>query len=107
MSKSTQGTEAAALRAWTLEVGGETFAVVSAPARGHGLATTLTAAERDVVAGLVRGESTRTIARRRGTSERTVANQLAALYAKLGVMSRAELLVYLRDRGMAGCSSTK
>ena len=40
----------------------------------------------------------RAIARRRGTSERTVANQIAALFAKLGVVSRAELLVYLRDR---------
>jgi len=33
----------------------------------------------------------------RSTSERTVANQLAAIYRKLGVSSRAELAARLRS----------
>src|SRR5687767_10242321 len=98
MSKSPRD-ETADLRAWTLEVRGDLVAVVSTPARGRAIARTLTAAERDIVAGLVRGESNRRIAQRRGTSERTVANQIAALFQKLHVMSRAELLVLVRDAG--------
>ena len=88
------------VRAWTLELSGETFAVVRTPVRGHELAPQLTSAELDIVRGLVRGERNRAIAIRRGTSERTVANQIAALYAKLGVMSRTELLVRLRDHAI-------
>jgi len=51
----------------------------------------LTAAERAVAADVLRGWSNRRIAARRGVSERTVANQLAAAYRKLGVRSRLEL----------------
>lgn len=97
MTKSDRTETGHDLRAWTLEVHGELMAVVSAPARGRALAPELTSAERDIVAGLVRGESNRRIAQRRGTSERTVANQIAALFQKLNVMSRAELLVLVRD----------
>ncbi len=39
----------------------------------------------------LRGASNQDIARTRGVSVRTVANQLAAVYRKLGVRSRAEL----------------
>jgi len=99
MSKNAPPETGIDLRAWTLEVAGATVAVVSAPARGRSLTGTLTTAERDIVAGLVRGESNRGIAARRGTSERTVANQIAALFQKLHVMSRAELLVRMRDAG--------
>lgn len=51
----------------------------------------LSAAERAVAQLAIEGASNAVIARRRGTSERTVANQLARLYRKLGVGSRAEL----------------
>jgi len=57
---------------------------------GDGLAS-LTAAERDVALGMLRGESNAEIATRRGGSVRTVANQAAALRKKLGVASRGEL----------------
>jgi DNA-binding CsgD family transcriptional regulator len=52
----------------------------------------LTPAERAVVFGVVRGLSNSEIAAERGTSPRTVANQLHAVFAKLGVSSRAELV---------------
>jgi DNA-binding CsgD family transcriptional regulator len=55
----------------------------------------LTDAERRIVGQLLRGRSDREIARLRGTSPRTVANQLRTLFRKLGVSSRAELVARL------------
>lgn len=52
----------------------------------------LTAAEREVLALLLAGRTNAEIARRRTTSVRTVANQLASLYRKLGVSGRREIL---------------
>lgn len=51
----------------------------------------LTDAERDVVDGVLRGWSNTRIGEGRGTSARTVANQLASVYRKLGVSGRGEL----------------
>lgn len=51
----------------------------------------LTAAERSVVELAVRGLSTPRVAELRDSSARTVANQLNAAYAKLGVSGRREL----------------
>jgi DNA-binding NarL/FixJ family response regulator len=51
----------------------------------------LTSAERQVVEHVLSGRSNAAIARARSTSSRTVANQLAAIYRKLGVSSRWEL----------------
>jgi DNA-binding NarL/FixJ family response regulator len=55
----------------------------------------LTASERDIIARLLRGASNREIARARGTSERTVANQLQRIYRKHAVYSRTELVAQL------------
>lgn len=52
---------------------------------------TLTHAEREVASAVLRGATNKAIARSRGVSERTVANQLARIYDKLRVRSRAEL----------------
>lgn len=49
-------------------------------------------AERTVAECIVRGLSNAEIARTRGTSARTVANQVAALFERTGVQSRAELV---------------
>ena len=54
---------------------------------------TLTPAERAVVAALLAGHSNDEIARARGTALRTVANQVARIFKKMGVRSRAELAV--------------
>jgi DNA-binding CsgD family transcriptional regulator len=50
----------------------------------------LTPTERRVAALVIRGQSTAAITRARGTSPRTIAKQLVAIYAKLGVRSRRD-----------------
>jgi len=55
----------------------------------------LTPAEDAVTRGLVRGLSYEQIARERGTSVRTVANQVRATFRKLEIHSRAELFYKL------------
>jgi DNA-binding CsgD family transcriptional regulator len=59
---------------------------------------TLSCAERTVVLDFLAGASRREIARSRGTSQRTVANQMASIFRKLRVGSRVELLAALRSR---------
>lgn len=58
-------------------------------------AAVLSDAERAVVASILRGERAAAIARERGTSIRTVANQITSIYKKLGVSSRREALALL------------
>lgn len=79
-----------------LELNGETLAVLSVPMGTTLDLSSLTPSERDVALRASSGESNREIARGRGTSERTVANQLASIFEKLGVGSRAELAARLR-----------
>ncbi len=50
-----------------------------------------TLAERDVADAVLRGMTDADIARARGTSVRTVANQMRRLFAKVGARSRGEL----------------
>ena len=59
----------------------------------------LTPAERDVAGLVLEGLTNRVIAERRGRSARTVANQLASIYAKLEVGSRAELAAWAARLG--------
>jgi DNA-binding NarL/FixJ family response regulator len=61
------------------------------PVEALGLDPRLTQAERQVVAGVLNGRTNAAIATARRTSCRTVANQLAGIYRKLGVSSRWEL----------------
>jgi DNA-binding CsgD family transcriptional regulator len=58
----------------------------------------LTAAEREVLAELLRGASNDAIAAQRNRSARTVANQVASVFAKLGVDSRRALQAKLAGR---------
>lgn len=51
----------------------------------------LTPRERDLVSGLLRGQSNKELASLHDLSEQTVKNTLSAVYAKLGVQSRTEL----------------
>lgn len=78
-------------------VGDEEVVVLSFPLPGYRLPDTLTAAERAVVELLLEGRSNANIASARGTSVRTVANQVASIFRKVGVTSRAELMARLRD----------
>lgn len=56
----------------------------------------LTASERRVLTGIVRGWDNRYIAQELGLSEQTVRNYVANIYAKLETRSRAELVARFR-----------
>lgn len=69
----------------------ESYVIVSWPITAGQWQRDLTEAELDIALGILQGESNKGIAERRGTSARTVANQIAGIYHKLGITSRAEL----------------
>jgi DNA-binding CsgD family transcriptional regulator len=62
----------------------------------------LTQAEREVASLLLAGLSNAEIALRRATSPRTVANQVASLFRKLGLGSRHELFAAAGARRSGG-----
>lgn len=68
-------------------VGSDEYVVVSWPSDGQRPAR-LTPAEKEVADFVAAGKTNAQIARARGTSIRTVANQVATLLEKLGVPSR-------------------
>jgi DNA-binding NarL/FixJ family response regulator len=69
--------------------------VVSSSRLDLALEGKLSACEMAVARLLIEGNSHAEIARQRRTSARTVANQIASVYRKLGVSGRIELLCYL------------
>jgi DNA-binding CsgD family transcriptional regulator len=83
------------LRVAQFRAGGDEFVVVSEPIVGADVFAALTQAEREVARLVADGCSNRAIAARRGARPRTVANQLAAIYRKLAVSSRSELVARL------------
>ncbi|MBL8954105.1 MAG: response regulator transcription factor [Myxococcaceae bacterium] len=89
---------APAARLTRFRLGDDEYATLSVPAPQAQKAAPLTPAERVVVALLLEGKTNPQIARARKTSVRTVANQVASIFKKLSVGSRAELIA----RGGAG-----
>ena len=85
---------------FAVAIGDETLVVVSYPIASTSVLDSLTPAERDVALAVVRGLSNDEIARARGSRGRTVAVQLASIYRKLGITSRAELAVLLHGDGV-------
>ncbi len=77
----------AALRSDDGEIAVLSFEVPRGPQR-------LTPAESEVVTLLLGGRSNREIADARGTTPRTIANQVASIFRKLGVHSRLELVAH-------------
>lgn len=69
--------------------------LIELPFESAELPSCLTKVEREVVCLLLEGGSNQEIADARGACYRTVANQLAAIYKKLGVGSRTELVAKL------------
>ena len=67
------------------------LAVLSFTLPGDGSAN-LSSAESYVLRHILAGRSNAEIARLRGCSTRTIANQVASLFRKLGVRSRLELV---------------
>jgi pimeloyl-ACP methyl ester carboxylesterase/DNA-binding CsgD family transcriptional regulator len=59
----------------------------------------LTVRERGILTLLTEGLSNADIAERLGLSEKTVRNHISNLYDKLGVWTRAQAIVFARDRG--------
>lgn len=55
--------------------------------------------ERDILSLLGEGLSNADIASRLGISDKTVRNQVSKLFDKLGVFTRAQAIVFARDRG--------
>lgn len=90
-----------ALTAKELEVGGERFVLLEWPAclPEPAVPAALTPAEAAVAALAATGLSNAQIAAARGAAARTVANQLARAFRKLGARSRAELCVRLSCGG--------
>ncbi len=66
--------------------------VIGIPRPGRRLVGTLPTAELEVLSMLVEGYCHAQIARRRSTAERTVANQIAAVFKRLNVSGRSELI---------------
>src|SRR5262245_53383763 len=79
------------LKASVVELGSGSYVLLSFPRGAAGLPPDLTEAERRVALALLAGCSNAEIARMRGSSPRTIANQVASIFRKLGVRSRAEL----------------
>lgn len=77
------------IRVLRLTLGRTELAVVGEPLASA--PPELTEAEREVLRRILRGESNAEIAAARQTSLRTVANQVGAIFRKLGVSSRGEL----------------
>ncbi len=75
-----------------LEHGGERHLVIGYSLPRPASFAELTPSELDVVDRWLEGATMRAIAEARGAAERTVANQIASAYRKLGVSSRAALL---------------
>jgi DNA-binding NarL/FixJ family response regulator len=59
------------------------------------VALRLTPREREIVDAMLEAASNKVIAARLGISEQSVKNRLTALYRKLGVASRLELVLML------------
>jgi DNA-binding NarL/FixJ family response regulator len=78
-----------------MTIGGEEVVVFSFPLPRPALPRSLSAAERGVAHALLEGLTNDEIARARRTSVRTVANQVASIFRKLGVRSRSEAVMVL------------
>ena len=79
----------------TFSVGESLYAVLSVPLVNRSAMSQLTPVEREVATLAAAGMSNAAIGRCRGTSERTVANQMASILRKLEVGSRYELAAHL------------
>lgn len=84
-------------------VQGEQLLIGTYPLMHTDHVATLTDAERAVLAALLAGSTNRDIAQRRNCSEHTVANQVQAIFRKVGARSRSELPVRLQCEAY-GCT---
>jgi DNA-binding NarL/FixJ family response regulator len=80
-----------------------TGVAAAAPAAGEATAfAALSPRERDVLGLISAGLGNAEIAARLGISDKTVRNHVSNLFDKLGVWTRAQAIVFARDRGFRG-----
>jgi DNA-binding NarL/FixJ family response regulator len=82
----------------------DTSALAHAPGASRssgGIGSSLTAREREIVSLIAEGLRNDEIARRLGITPKTVKNHLTALFEKVGVSSRLELVVYAYQHRLA------
>ncbi|WP_394847856.1 helix-turn-helix transcriptional regulator [Pendulispora brunnea] len=94
-----------ALEAFMGTVGDVDVLVFRFPIENDRLPQGLSASERAVILGALAGKSNAEIARTRKSAARTVANQMASAFRKLGVSSRGELaarMLHGSSREMGG-----
>ena len=82
------------VRATSFHLAEQEYVVVVLPTRA---ATLLSAAETQVATLILEGMSNAQIAKARRTSGRTVADQIAGIFRKAGIGSRAELVAWLTE----------
>ncbi len=82
---------------YRIDVAGMTLALFTYDVGEAIPALHLTAAERHVLAAVIAGKSNAEIAAERRTAVRTVANQIARIFRKTGVTSRAQLAMRWRE----------
>lgn len=78
------------------------FAGLSPEAAEDAAFSGLSAREREVLALIAEGLANAQIASRLDLSEKTVRNHLSNVFDKLGVFTRAQAIVFARDRGFRG-----
>jgi DNA-binding NarL/FixJ family response regulator len=86
------------LRAARFALGAREVVVLSYPTGKLRIPDTLSPAERDVTLALLSGATNAEIAAERGVAVRTVANQVASIFRKLGVSGRTELAAKLHAK---------
>jgi DNA-binding NarL/FixJ family response regulator len=86
------------LRTARFQLAGEDYVVLSYPHAAVAAPAALTSTERAIFSALLSGQSNPQIAASRGRALRTIANQVAAIFHKLGVSSRAELVLKFSAR---------
>jgi DNA-binding NarL/FixJ family response regulator len=89
---------AAGLRTARFQLAGDDYIVLSYPHAAVAAPAALTSTERAIFSALLSGQSNPQIAASRGRALRTIANQVAAIFHKLGVSSRAELVAKFSAR---------
>lgn len=90
MVRHVKGKPPEDLRASVVSIAGTRYVVLSFEPAVEPVPS-LTRSEQQVAHALLNGLANAAIGRLRGSSERTVANQVASIYRKLGVGSRTEL----------------
>lgn len=80
------------VRAYQVQLGTDTYAVISMPVYDDEAAAALTLAERDIAQCILLGLTNEQIAVKRGSCLATVKKQIGLIFAKLAVDSRTRLV---------------